>query len=291
MTTIRLALGSAQFGMPYGISNAAGHITSAECGAVLLAARQAGMDTIDTAIAYGDSERILGELGVGGWRVVSKLPPVSGQNRDVLRWVEQSASESLARLRIPVAYGFLLHRSQDLLGPNGERLYRGLQRLKESGAVQKIGVSVYEPAELDALPPRLPIDLVQAPFNILDRRLKTSGWIDRLKTLGVELHSRSAFLQGLLLMPRDQRPAQFNRWRPLWSSWDRWLDETGQSALQACLGFVLSEPGIDRVVVGVNSRIHLSQVLTAATPSQWYPPAELSTDDRALIHPSRWIIQ
>src|SRR5581483_2256099 len=106
----------------------------------------------------------------------------------------------LLRLDVKTLYGLLLHRPQQLLGAEGPTLYQALQGLKKGGQVQKIGVSVYAPSELELLNLRYRFDLVQAPFNLVDRRLHTTGWLQRLKEDGVEIHTRSAFLQGLLLM-------------------------------------------------------------------------------------------
>lgn len=286
----RLALGSAQFGLSYGIANTRGRIAHEEALAILEEARRAGIDTIDTAAAYGDSERVLGELGTRGLRVVTKLPAIPKHIEDVAAWVDRSVAESIARLRVPRLYGLLLHRPQDLLTRRGDRLYQSIQRVQASGLVKKIGVSVYGPDELDALLPAYPVDLVQAPFSVLDRRLEVSGWMQRLKEQRVELHSRSAFLQGVLLMPAGARPRRFERWQPIWRAWHQWLDETGLSALQACLGFVLAHPEIDRLVVGVDGSSHFSEVVAAARLSGavLMPPSELSSDDLDLIDPSRW---
>lgn len=285
----RIALGAAQFGMAYGITNQAGQLSEAEGAATLQLARQAGVDTIDTAIAYGTSEDRLGDQGMAGWRVISKLPSMAAADGDVSAWVQASIEGSLRRLRVPSLYGLLLHRPEDLLGHDGPRLYRELQELKARGAVAKIGVSVYDPQELDAIVTRFEIDLVQAPFNVFDRRLQTSGWTTRLSELGVELHTRSAFLQGLLLATPARRPAFFNRWATLWSKWDGWLADTGQDPLHVCLGQVLAEPLVQRVVVGVDGVRQLSEILEAAArPLLTPPPVELSADDPDLLHPFRW---
>jgi len=163
-----------------------------------------------------------------------------------------------------------------------------MQQLKARGVLQKVGVSIYDPEELDGLWKRFPFDLVQAPFNVVDRRLETSGWLKRMKVQGTEVHARSAFLQGLLLLTPERRPSKFERWRSLWIAWDRWLAETKLSPTQACLGFPLQRPEIDRVVVGVDSAAQLCALLAADAPSHTDPPAELSSLDLDLINPSRW---
>lgn len=284
----RLALGTVQFGAPYGIANQVGQVGRDESAAILEHAWSMGIDTLDTAAVYGDSEQRLGEFGVRRWRVVSKLAEVPADVADVPSWVSLSVTGSLERLDLTKIHGLLLHRPQQLLGPHGDALYRALVRLKDQGKVEKIGVSVYGPDELDMLWPRFQFDLVQAPFNVLDRGLATSGWLSRLHDSGVEVHVRSVFLQGLLLMAATKRPRRFDRWKPLWDQWQHWLDDHSLTPLQACLGFALSRPEIDRAVVGVDSLEQLQGILAKVESAVDEPPAMLQCQDPDLINPSRW---
>ncbi len=284
----RLALGTVQFGLLYGIANQDGQVGRDEAAAIMDSAWAEGLDTLDTAIAYGESEQVLGEIGVGQWQVISKLPTIPESCTDVAAWVQESVLSSLERLKLPKLRGLLLHRSQQLLGPQGEALYRALVALKDQGKVEKIGVSIYGPDELDALWSHYQFDLVQAPFNIIDRRLATSGWLSRLHQAGTEVHIRSVFLQGLLLMEAANRPATFNRWQPLWQQWHRWLDEQTLTPLQACLGFALSQTEIDRVVVGIDSLKQLQGILASVEAPAVMPPTSLMCEDLDLINPSHW---
>jgi aryl-alcohol dehydrogenase-like predicted oxidoreductase len=284
----RLALGTVQFGLAYGIANQSGQVSLAEAAKIVAQARDHGLDTLDTAIAYGESELRLGQIGISGWRIVSKLPQLQTNCHDVRGSVEGWASASLERLKISSLYGLLLHGSENLLTPLGAELYAAMQQLKAGGLVQRIGVSIYDPEELDRLGGRFPLDLVQAPFNILDRRLQASGWLARLKAQGTEVHTRSAFLQGLLLLSPDRRPSKFRRWESLWTVWDRWLGEVNLSATDACLGFPLRHPEVDRVVVGVDSTAQLAALLASEVAGHADPPPQLSSQDLDLINPSRW---
>jgi len=284
----RLALGTVQFGIPYGISNQQGKVSLDSAREILNYAHMGGINTLDTAIAYGDSENCLGQIGVKDWQVISKLSELPIANNDVLSWVRESVQGSLQRLQVPQLYGLLLHRPQQLLSPQGQELYNVLNLLKEEGLVNKIGISIYSPTELAELLARFSFDLVQAPFNICDRSLEQSGWLSRLKVAGVEVHVRSIFLQGLLLMNPCHRPAYFNRWQTIWIEWEQWLHTNNLTALQACLSFVLSNSDIDRVVVGVDSLSQLQEILAAITIEAVKPPDKLCCDDPDLINPARW---
>lgn len=287
----RLALGTAQFGLDYGVANAGGRMALDEAQRILGTARRCGVDTLDTAIAYGDAEARLGQLGTDGFRLVTKLPAVPQGEADVEAWVRAQLARSQARLQRPRVDGLLLHRPQQLLQQGGDALARALLAVQADGLATRIGVSVYDPAELGPLCEAMPITLVQAPLNLLDRRLQDSGWAMRLTGQGTEVHVRSAFLQGLLLMPPGRRPPWCGRWTALWAAWDAWLADTGLTPLQACLRYAAAVPGVDRVVVGVDGAAQLEAIVAALGPPPLALPALPTWPEPPapeLINPALW---
>jgi aryl-alcohol dehydrogenase-like predicted oxidoreductase len=285
---VKLALGTVQFGLPYGIANQGGQVSLAEAGAMLRRARDSGVDTLDTAISYGESERRLGEIGVRDWQIISKLPATPDGCGDVEKWVADELAGSLQRLKVEGLYGLMLHRPQQLLENNGAKLYRALEQARDHGLVRKIGISIYSPDELNLVRAKYPIDIVQAPFNVMDRRLIATGWLERLASQGTELHVRSIFLQGLLLMGKEERPGKFDRWAPLWSRWDKWLAATKSDPMTVCLQYAMSFPEISKVVVGMDNLAQLDEVLRASVGSLDAVPEDLGAVDTDLIDPSRW---
>jgi aryl-alcohol dehydrogenase-like predicted oxidoreductase len=257
-----------------------------EAAQVLQAARACGMSTLDTAVAYGESEHRLGELGVREWQVVSKLPGLPESCPDIDGWVQAQVRESLAQLRVPHLHAFLLHRPADLLQPVGRTLWTALEHVRELGLIRKIGISIYAPDELERIMPYYAVELVQSPFNLFDRRLVQSGWARRLAWRGVEIHVRSVFLQGLLLMP--QRPSRFAAWEPFLARWDAWRRTQADNGLAACLQFALSVPEVSRVVVGVDSVRQLREIVAAAEAPRPAWPVELWSEDPVLLNPSLW---
>ena len=285
---MKLALGTVQFGQSYGVANKVGQVSAAEAKAILEYAASHGIKMLDTAIGYGESEQRLGEIGIPDWQVVSKIPAVPDGCGDISGWVSETVRSSLQRLGVSRLYALLLHKPQQLLGADGGRIYAALQQLKENGLVQKIGVSIYAPVELDDLDQRYRFDVVQAPFNLLDRRLIVSGWLSRLADRGAELHVRSIFRQGLLLMPPHERPAKFNRWQALWSAYSGWLRASNLTPLQACVRYSLSFPEISRVIVGVDNSDQLRTIVAAAGGPMVVPPSALQVHDCDLLNPSVW---
>jgi aryl-alcohol dehydrogenase-like predicted oxidoreductase len=286
--TNRLALGTAQFGGVYGVANRSGEVSDTELSAILQTARSSGIDVCDTAALYGRAEERLGAAGVDGWKIVTKLPALPEGVDDVAAWLDASLAASLTRLRQPSLWGLLLHRSADLRGPRAQALIGALQSVRQRGVVHKIGLSVYSPGELDALWSST-FDLVQAPLNVFDRRLQTSGWLDRLERAGVEVHARSVFLQGVLVMPASMRHSYFSRWSALFERWSAWLAETGVDPVKACLDLALAHRGVWRVVVGVETRSQLQQLIDAAgAPRTGITPDQFAVDDVDLLEPYRW---
>lgn len=287
---MRIALGTAQFGLSYGIANPTGQMSIEEARNVLFKAKQAGIDTLDTAVAYGNSEEQLGVLGVRNWRIVTKLPALPTAIDDVGTWVMTQLYGSLRRLGVDRLECILLHRPMDLLGSQSSRYVNALRRVKDYGLAKSIGYSIYSPDELAELFPVLMPDVVQAPFNIIDRRLVSSGWMMKLVDKGIRVHTRSVFLQGLLLMPPDSRPKWFNRWHHLWRDWSESSTKSGQSPLSLSLRYVLSHPDIERVVVGVDSVMQLEEVISASLESAVSLFPEIESQDIELLEPSRWKI-
>jgi aryl-alcohol dehydrogenase-like predicted oxidoreductase len=284
---MKLALGTVQFGLLYGVANLHGRVSAITAGEIVSNAKSYGMDTIDTAMAYGESETVLGKVGVNQWKIITKLPQVP-EGIEINKWVDEQIGNSLKKLGVSQLDGVLLHRPDQLSNCMGPALYRALNSQKIQGLTKKIGVSIYGIDELDPIFDQYELDLVQAPLSIVDRSLVNSGWSRRLHKAGVEVHTRSAFLQGLLLMRAEQRPKKFNRWANIWNVWDRWLERESLTPLQACLGYVNSFSEIDRIVVGVDSVSQLHQIVKATECSLKSLPEFEPIRDLRLVNPASW---
>jgi aryl-alcohol dehydrogenase-like predicted oxidoreductase len=286
---MNLALGTAQFGMQYGVANNSGQPSEAEIKEILQIAGANGINALDTAIAYGDCEERLGRIGVPNWQIISKFPPTASNDANIYEQVRVAVVGSLQKLGVERLYALLLHRPEQLLKKNGDHLYLALERVKQEGLIGKIGISIYDPNILEILLSNFNFDLVQAPFNPFDRRLISSGWASRLKSLGIELHIRSVFLQGLLLMQEGQRPSQFDQWSTVWCRWHEWIREMRISALEACLGFVASFDEFDRILVGVDNKKQLLQIIGGMKKPAIAVPDEFCSNDLCLINPANWV--
>jgi len=287
----KIVVGTVQFGLDYGVSNDEGRISINEAENILSLAKKSGIDTLDTAVVYGESEKVLGEIGVDEWNIISKLPSLPGNYEINIRsWVREQIEGSLTRLKQSSIKGLLLHYPAQLLTQQGDELYRCLQDFKSEGLINQIGLSIYNSSELDNLFENMDFDVVQAPFNVLDNRLESSGWMRRLSDLRIEQHVRSIFLQGLLLMSPHQRPDYFLPWKDLLNKWDGWLEQNDVAPVQACMRHVLSCRHIDRVIVGVQSKSQLQDILSAVNADIPLIGEYLRSDDVDLLNPSNWKI-
>jgi aryl-alcohol dehydrogenase-like predicted oxidoreductase len=284
--TGRLALGTAQFGLAYGLNNQAGQPTAAAVAEVLAAAQATGLTLLDTAAAYGNSEARLGEL-VGdnaAFALITKLP--AGPPAQVA----QHLAESLGRLRREQLYGVLFHAFKPL--QEEPAAWQALQAARAAGQVQRIGVSLYHPHEAEwLLAEGWDADLVQVPYNVFDQRF--AAVVPRLAARGVEVHVRSAFLQGLLLREPAALPAFFWPLAPKLTHLRALAAEAGVPLSAALLLFAAYAPGVARAVVGVDSVANLNENLAAAqylAAAETLRPAlaELAEPTDTFILPYAW---
>lgn len=286
----RLALGTVQFGLPYGVANTQGQTNHEQADTMLVVARAANIDTLDTAIAYGEAETVLGRIGVSDFRIISKVPSVPKSVSAADDFVVAQVEASLERLGVSRLGGLMLHAPDDLLKPYGAKIVRGLQRTKDAGLVERIGLSVYSPEQLAGLIHLMPVEILQIPFNIFDRRFAESCWLEKLAKEGVEVHARSAFLQGLLLMSAEHVPTKFARFITQLENWHAWLADqaAGISPLQLCLAHVASYSEISRIVVGADNPAQLQEIIAAASSTPCQAPPRLASSVSPLINPSEW---
>jgi aryl-alcohol dehydrogenase-like predicted oxidoreductase len=269
----RIGLGTVQFGLPYGIANRTGQPDKHTVKSVLELALRNDISVLDTASAYGTAELVLGELGTDGFHVVSKyMPPESNVS------IEEQLHNTLEILKHNSLFGYLSHRPQNLL--KHPEQWEVLNEQKSEGFIHKIGYSLNEPSELDQLLEAGMIpDLVQIPVNYFDRRFVP--YFESLKSLGTEIHARSAYLQGLFFLRNF--PERFNPIAPI----VRELQTSISHLPAALLAHVLDYKHIDKVIIGVQNPAQLSDVLESLDDAKSLPEfTEHLPDD--ILMPSKW---
>ena len=287
----KLALGTVQFGTDYGI-NSGIKVDPNEVTNIINCARNNDISLLDTAQLYGSSEKVLGDVNTQDFDIVTKS---RGFDQEAITekeamFVINDLHKSLKLLKQKSLYAFLVHHGEDLLKPGGEMIFNQLQTLKKQGLVNKIGISAYIDNQLIEIIDRFDIDIIQLPMNILDSRLINNGLLNKIYAKGIEIHTRSVFLQGLLLMDIDKRPKYFERWSSLWKFWYEWLADNKLSPLEASIRYMISKPEISRVLVGVDNKDQLQKIINAVDGNLPPIPEELSTNDPDLLNPGNWKI-
>ncbi|MDF1795447.1 MAG: aldo/keto reductase [Coxiellaceae bacterium] len=288
---MKLALGTAQFGFNYGISNTKGEVPRSEILQILNTAKNVGIDFLDTAAAYGNSEQQLGQIEESRtFRIITKLPSI-GKNKYSLKLIEQGFLTSLQKLNRENIYCLLLHDANDLLSKCGNEVYNLLIKLKSENLVTKIGVSTYSPMQLNKIISKFKIDLVQLPINLFDQRFALDGMLEKLKMKGIEIHARSIFLQGLLLMQREKACMTFPLHKKFLAHYHDILHSSNKSPISAALSLIKEIPEIDKAVIGVTSKDELNEIICTYKSINTLPKNLLNlfkTAPQQLIDPREW---
>ncbi len=277
-----LVLGTAQFGLDYGVANN-GQVSPLQVGEILSAAEQLGIRALDTAAAYGNSEAVLAQhQATRRFQVISKLSPQQAGAAPLLAQFEQRCAQLDG---IPEAV--LFHRADDLLThADADHHWHAAEQARAQGLCRKLGVSVYHPHELRQLLQRYPLQLVQLPANWLDRRFLTADLLQPLAAAGVEIHARSLLLQGVLLQPPAERPAYFRQFAAL-AAFDHWAAQCSLPPAAVALSLLSHYPQLS-AVVGCVSVAQLKQLVAAISLPPPAPPADWPPADDALILPYLW---
>jgi len=283
----RISIGTAQFGMDYGIANSRGKVSYSECKKIIKFAEKNGIYTIDTSPKYGDAEKILGKIGVRNWDVITKLPSLF--NNNILMSTQnlnKFVNDSLKRLRINSLYALLIHDPSDLK-INGLSLINKLKKIKNKGKIKRIGVSITHFEDLKFITKKLPIDIVQVAFNIFDQRLNTSGLLNYLNSKNIEIHTRSVFLQGLILKSTNKIPKKFTFYKNYWIKLKKFIEKKKISKVDLCMNFVLGKKKISKATIGFDSFEQLQQILKTKKINIANLKS-LAVNNEILITPNLW---
>jgi len=254
--SIRLVLGTAQLGMPYGIANKTGQPDLSTSQAIIREAWEHGIREFDTAQSYGKSVGVLGyclsQLGISkDALVISKFDPrLNHLSREEL---SNALDESLALLHVSKLAGIMLHREEHL-----DLWEKGLKEIilgfVKEGRVGRVGVSVYSPKKALRALETAGIDMVQLPTNILDRRFVDAGVFDLARKKAKELYIRSVFLQGLLLMDPEQFPVKMNNLaRPILERFQSFAKGLNLTRQEVALGYVKMQFPEAKIIFGAEA--------------------------------------
>ena len=292
---MKYILGTAQFGLDYGISNKKGKLKISDIERILIKAKEKKVDYLDTASSYGEAETTIGNLYdlTCDFKIITKTAHFKKEYSHLqnIDRVTNEFNHSLDKMKRPFADVLLIHNTENILGETGYDLFAALEKIKDSGKALKIGVSVYTTNELFELCRNFPIDFVQYPLNVYNQSFLESSLLYDLKLKGIELHARSIFLQGLLLIPPKKLSSYFESIRKHHEKYYEFLDKNNLSSIEGALNFLTYADNLDGIVFGVESCNQLSDVIdTLKNVSYDLDYRKFKVDDEKITNPSNWRI-
>ncbi len=282
---MKITLGTVQFGIQYGISNTHGVPSDSELKSIFSVASKLGIQQLNTAKAYGNAEERIGKLSKSKFDIITKFPNVDSNND-----LELALSESLQKLNVSSIYGYLAHNADVLI--QNPSLWEFLLEAKKEGKIKKIGYSLCTPEQLEQLLDFNCIpDLVQLPYSILDRKFEKQ--LSILKQLGTEVHVRSVFLQGLYFMNPNELPEKLQPLQDSLVELKNLCIENNVSVGEVALNYVISNPNIDKLVIGIETAEQLRENINLVT--NWKSNKVLFSKieaieikDKSLLNPVNW---
>jgi aryl-alcohol dehydrogenase-like predicted oxidoreductase len=277
----RVVIGSANFTQKYGAYPTIVH--NQDIKKILNLAKNNSIYGIDTAENYLKKEKIYLKID-NKFKFSSKIIP--DKKWVSLEFCQQKLESHFKNFRQNNVETLLFHDIKILFTKNGQKIFKNLQNLKKKKYFRKIGLSIYDTDCLNYMINNYDLDVVQCPYNILDKRILETGWFNKLKKIGIEVHARSIFLQGLLVNNGLYKKKYFKKWERQFSEWFSMLEKNKISPIDYCLSDLLN-CDFDKVIIGINNLDNLKQVINFKKISI-NKMLNLKIDDTKLIDPRMW---
>ena len=279
----KFILGTANFGIKYGFKNK--KIIDAKL--IIKSLLKNKINWFDTSSSYINSEKIIGKIK-SHLNIITKVNFKFKQNDNIEKVVRQSVEDSFRRLKKKKIYAFLIQKSNILLSKNGRLIYKVLNQYKKEKKIKKIGISSYNFNELKLIIKKFKIDIVQVPFNLVNDELITSNSLEELKKNNIEVHVRSIFLQGLLLIKSINLPKKFSKLKRNWKKLEKYFLKNNLTPLEACIKFVLSFKKIDKIIIGVENINQLNEILNIKFKLKSFKKPNIYFTNKKIMNPINW---
>ena len=281
----KLCLGTAQFGMNYGISNNSGKTKNNELNKIFSILKEKNINFLDTSMNYGDSYNILKKQNLKNFNIISKIPKITKKNK-VESLILKKVQLSLKKLKIDNFYGILLHNQDDMMSSKSDEIYKALNQLKKDKKIKKIGLSIYNFDDAIKILTKYKFDIIQCPYNVIDRRLEKQRFKNFIFKNKIEIHVRSIFMQGLLLMKK--RPLKFKKYEKIFHAWDEITNKNKINSVLHALNFVMQNKIINKIIIGIENSSQLKDILNNYKKLNCNYSKKIMSMDINLINPSNW---
>lgn len=281
----KIVLGTVQFGVNYGINNTSGQVSLDEVCKILKIAQEQGVQTLDTSSAYGTSEIVLGKAlkeSSTQFNIVSKYPRSEES-------VRSTFEKSISNLGVGSLYGYLVHHFE--FYQEHPEVFDEMTALKNEGKIKKIGFSLYNVEQLQFLLDKgVKFDILQYPYNIFDKQFES--YMPKLVEIGVEIHTRSAFLQGLFFKDTNTLPEKLKPLKSYLDDLHTYCANKGLKVEQLALGYVIANPNVMGALIGVDNHYQLEANLKVASVKLTQEDIDficnIDIKEKALLNPVNW---
>lgn len=287
--TSKLVLGTVQFGLNYGINNIIGQTSESEVFDILDYSKKSKLSTFDTAAAYGDSEERIGNylesLEEGkNFRIITKLNLKNGLS------LLDSLENSLDRLKINYVDTIMFHSFEDFENTNTSELNSFLELKGEK--FLNLGISLYTNEQVCKVCDLGLFNVIQLPFNALDNHNLRGDLMVNIKAKGIEIHTRSVFLQGLFFMSLNKIPPKLKPLEKYLKKLNELINDFNVSIEALALQYAIRKEYIDGVLIGVDSLKQLKNNLEAIhlnLPNVAFNEIDnIIVDEIELLNPATW---
>ena len=289
---MKLILGAVQFGMKYGIANRDGKPALDEAFKTFDVAWSHGVRTLDSAQTYGQANEIIGKYHAthsNRFLVINKILRHPQSSADVL----SSLSNELKIMKIDCFDCIMFHHAASVPKDFSKSF---LDDLETAQITERVGLSIERPQDYYALHDRFHFDVVQLPLNFLNQNFMRDEFLDELKRNNIEIHARSAFLQGLLLEDVSSVPSYLKDLKPNINSFQKDCIALGITFATACLLYLLEKKVVDHIVIGAQNAVQMQQIIEAyksgvlaLEQGKTLPWASYAAIDYDLISPVSWL--
>lgn len=286
----KIILGTVQFGLDYGINNKVGKPTCDTIKKILDLAYEKNIRFLDTAEAYGDSQEQIGNYHLNSLNAFNVITKFSTSRKDLPNNISERIKSNLNKLKVESLYSYMFHSYSDY------KIYYSLFKkeilsMKKEGLIKKIGVSLNSNEEIEDVLKCDDIDLIQLPFNLLDNNNQRKKILIKTKEMGVEIHTRSVFLQGLFFKKVKSLEGNLKSLE-IYLKQLHELTSENLKINDIALNYAIKQPFIDAVIIGVDNTSQLNLNLESVNKS--VPKSilkyinSIKVNEKEMLNPFNW---
>ena len=283
----KIVLGTAQLDEKYGLKNNRKKILPKKMKDILKFAKSKKIFFLDTASSYKNSEKILSKVNLNGFNIIGKIEKVR-HYKNISKVIKKKIISSKKKLGIKSFYGYLIHDEKDLYSKKGPEIYNSLLKFKKQGLIKKIGISIYNFKDLLKIINKFKLDIIQLPYNLLDRRLENKKLIKIFKKKKIEIHIRSIFLQGILLKEIHELPKKFKVFQKDLIKIDNFSKKNKISKLELCINFVFFKNYTNKIIIGIEEKKNIEDILKINLNYKLKKIPNFKFNNPKLINPRSW---